>query len=76
MQVEAGMMTTVAGNQVMGFGSSGDGGPATSALLWWPTVVAATPSGDIFIGDTGNYVIRKVTQCALMRKFRLSASDN
>ncbi len=44
------------GNQ----GSSGDGGPATSARLRSPEDVALDSNGDIYIADTGNCRIRKV----------------
>lgn len=60
-----GVISTVAGN---GYGSSsyrggysGDGGPATSAELYWPTAVAVDNAGNLYIADTTNQVIRKVT---------------
>ena len=53
-----GIITTVAGD---GFGgSSGDGGPATSARLFHPTGVALDGTGNLFIADLGNHRIRKV----------------
>lgn len=55
----AGVITTVAGTGVAGY--SGDGGAATSAQLDGPMGVAADAYGDIFIADTGNNRIRKVT---------------
>ena len=48
------MITTVAG------GGLGDGGPATSAVFGEPTGLAASPAGDIFIGDNANQRVRKV----------------
>jgi hypothetical protein len=54
-----GIMTTVAGNGLIGY--SGDGGPAASAQLFYPRDVAVDGLGNIFIMDTGNCVIRKVT---------------
>jgi sugar lactone lactonase YvrE len=54
----AGTITTVAGTGAAGFG--GDGGPATSAQLTYPSGVAVDPAGDLFIGDTSNNRIRKV----------------
>ncbi|HEY6392207.1 MAG TPA: hypothetical protein VIX89_13060 [Bryobacteraceae bacterium] len=54
-----GVITTVAGNGT--FGSSGDNGPATSAQLAAPGGVAVDSSGNIFITDTDNYRIRKVS---------------
>ncbi len=41
-------------------GFSGDGGPATQAELSIPFSVASDKNGNIYIQDTGNYVIRKV----------------
>jgi trimeric autotransporter adhesin len=54
-----GIMTTVAGTGVPGY--SGDGGPATSAMLFFPRDVAVDDSGNIYIVDSGNCLIRKVT---------------
>ena len=53
-----GIITTVAGNGTAGF--SGDGGPATNANLFWPSGVAVDASGNLFIADTYNELIRKV----------------
>ena len=41
-------------------GESGDGGPATSAMLNHPSDVAVGGSGDLYIADSGNEVIREV----------------
>jgi hypothetical protein len=49
----------VAGNGTIGY--SGDGGAATSAQLNYPTGVAVDGSGNIYIADLGNSVIRKVS---------------
>jgi internalin A len=54
-----GTISTVAGNGTLGY--SGDGGPATSAQLAYPCGVALDQSGDIYIADSGNNVIREVT---------------
>jgi RHS repeat-associated protein len=54
-----GDISTVAGNGTGGY--SGDGGPATSAELYFPYGVAVDASGDIYIADLGNNRIRKVT---------------
>ena len=58
-KVSNGVITTVAGNGTLGF--SGDNGPATSAQLWNPTGVAVDSVGNLYIADTGNYRIRKVS---------------
>src|SRR5665213_1850590 len=55
----AGIITTVAGTGEQGF--SGDGGPATSAQLDSPAGVAVDTSGNIYIADTHNHRIRKVS---------------
>ncbi|MFZ0807054.1 MAG: hypothetical protein WAN03_12755, partial [Candidatus Sulfotelmatobacter sp.] len=54
-----GTLTVVAGNGVMGY--SGDGGPATSATLNNPEGIFVDGSGNLFIADTDNCVIREVT---------------
>ena len=51
---------TVAGNHGLPPGFSGDGGLATAAQLNAPLSVIVDPSGDLFIADTGNNVIREV----------------
>ena len=54
-----GTISTVAG--AGGAGYLGDGGPATAALLSGPAAVALDSSGNLYIADTGNDLIRKVT---------------
>ena len=56
-----GIITTVAGNVSQGGNYSGDGGPATSAGLNYPTTVAVDGSGNLFIADFCNNLIRRVT---------------
>lgn len=55
----SGVITTIAGTGVAGY--SGDGGPALKAQLNGPMGVAADAFGDVFIADTSNNRIRKVT---------------
>jgi RHS repeat-associated protein len=55
----SGIITTVAGTGVYGFG--GDGGPAVQARLSSPTGVAVDGEGNVFIADKYNCAIRKVT---------------
>jgi sugar lactone lactonase YvrE len=55
---QSGIITTVAGNGADG--SSGDGGPATSAQLFSPIGLAVDASGNLFIADQGNHRIRIV----------------
>ena len=54
-----GIISTVAGNGFQGF--SGDGGPATAAQFTYPSGIAVDSSGDLFVVDTGNCAVRKVT---------------
>ncbi len=43
------------------FGFSGDGGPAASAKLGVPQGIAADDNGNVYISDTGNQRIRRVS---------------
>jgi len=53
-----GLITTVAGTGVGGFG--GDGGPATAALLDTPIRLTVDGAGNLYINDAHNYRIRMV----------------
>ncbi len=53
-----GIITTIAGNGLMGY--SGDGIAATSASLFFPTGICIDTLGDVFISDVLNYRIRKI----------------
>ena len=54
-----GIINTVVGNGVPGF--SGDGGTATSACLYRPASIAVDAQNNLFIVDSQNHRIRKVT---------------
>ena len=54
-----GLISTVAGSGTPGF--SGDGGPAVRAQLNNPRGVTLDTKGNLYISDTGNSRIRKVT---------------
>jgi sugar lactone lactonase YvrE len=60
-EVIAGAIATVAGSAVLGPGFSGDGKPATSAQLELPHGLALDAGGALYIADTGNDVVRKVS---------------
>jgi sugar lactone lactonase YvrE len=55
----AGVISTVAGSDARGF--SGDGAQATSTELINPNAVTVDAAGNLFISDSGNHRIRKVT---------------
>ncbi len=58
-KVSGGVITTVAGSGTQGF--SGDNGPATSAQLYWPWGVAVDSAGNLYIADSNNNRVRKVS---------------
>ena len=55
-----GIITTVVGDGTNSY--KGDGGPATSAGLWFPSGVDVDASGNIYIADTFHHCIRLVTK--------------
>jgi len=59
VSASTGIISTIAGN-IGKLGGTGDGGPATSALLKAPGGIALDPSGNLYIADSGNCVVRKV----------------
>lgn len=64
-EVSSGTITTIVGNASLGAGYAGDSGAATSAQMSNPVSVAVDSSGNLFIADSNNNVIRKVTQGAI-----------
>jgi uncharacterized protein (TIGR03437 family) len=58
-KVSGGIVTTVAGGASAGF--SGDNGPATSATLSKPLGVAVDAAGNLYIADSLNNRVRKVS---------------
>jgi len=59
VSAHTGVITTMAGNHIMGF--SGDGGPATSAKLGsYLSGLALNTEGDLFIADVFNHRLRRV----------------
>jgi hypothetical protein len=58
-RIAGGMITTVAGTTTGGF--SGDGGAATAATLSSPMAVASASNGDVYIADSSNNRIRKIS---------------
>jgi len=60
----AGIITNVAGNGTAGF--SGDGGPASSAQVSSPWGVAVDGAGNLYIADSNNHRIRKVSSSGII----------
>jgi uncharacterized protein (TIGR03437 family) len=53
-----GMITTIAGVGVEGF--SGDGGPATNAMLGRPVALALDSAGNLYFSDSTRHRVRKI----------------
>jgi len=64
----AGIIHLVAG-VYNGYGFSGDGGPATSAELYYPAGIAKDSSGNLYIADRDNHRIRKVDSTGTITTF-------
>ncbi len=58
-RVSGGVITTIAGTGAQGF--DGDNGPAGSAVLNLPIGVTLDPAGDLYIADSANDRVRKVS---------------
>ncbi len=59
-----GIITTFAGNGNMMF--SGDGGQATAATLNNPTGVAIDAAGNVYISDTNNWRVRRISPLGMI----------
>jgi sugar lactone lactonase YvrE len=59
-----GEITTLAGTGAAGY--SGDGGPATAAKLNDPESVAVDAAGNVYIADTNNYRVRRVSPAGVI----------
>jgi sugar lactone lactonase YvrE len=60
----AGIIDTVAGTGTGGFG--GDGGQAISALLQFPAAVVTDRDDNLYIADSSNHRVRKVTSAGII----------
>ncbi|MGA5900124.1 hypothetical protein ACPC5S_33200, partial [Streptomyces venetus] len=64
------LITTVAGTGIPGF--NGDGGPAIDVQLNAPIGVAVDTGGSLFIADTNNHRVRKVSDVASTARFSVT----
>jgi sugar lactone lactonase YvrE len=55
---QSGLISTVAGTGTPGY--SGDGGPATQAMISAPAGLLIDGAGNIYFADTGNNIIRRI----------------
>lgn len=71
INTSTGVITTVAGNGVPGYGAAmiGDGGPATNAHLFFPNSMTVDNAGNMYIIDLGNNRIRKVSTAGIITTF-------
>ncbi len=63
LNLNTGVISTAVGN---GFGSGGDGDAASTAMLYFPTALVFDGAGNLYIADTGNHRIRKVTPSGII----------
>jgi gliding motility-associated-like protein len=58
---KTGTITDYGGDHLLGY--SGDGGPATAARISYPTALTCDNSGNIYLTDVFNYVVREIMPC-------------
>jgi len=59
-----GIITTICGSSVTGY--SGDGGPASSAILSYPQFLCFDNTGNLYISDTYNNRVRKINPSGII----------
>jgi sugar lactone lactonase YvrE len=63
----AGIITTAVGSG--NFGYSGDGGQATNASIAVPRGLAMDAAGNLYLAESGNHIIRKITPTGIISTF-------
>jgi DNA-binding beta-propeller fold protein YncE len=64
----SGGTTTVFAGSLSAYGEHGDGGQASAASLYHPGGSAVDATGDVFIADSGDNVIREVTPAGIIKR--------
>jgi hypothetical protein len=67
LNANAQIITTIAGNGFTAY--YGDGGQATNAKLNYPSAVAVDATGNVFITDNSNNVIRKINSAGVISTY-------
>jgi trimeric autotransporter adhesin len=67
VDIATGIISTIAGNGTNGY--SGDGLPATNATMAAPLDLCFDKSGNLFIADKDNHVVRKVNTSGVISTF-------
>jgi sugar lactone lactonase YvrE len=65
--LQNGVTTPLAGS-LEAYGEKGDGGKAVNSTLYQPTGTAVDAKGDVFIADSGDNVVRKITPNGVIQR--------
>ncbi len=75
VSVTANDVYTIAGSSTGAGGDTGDGGPATSAKLFFPDGVITDSAGDLYIADTANSRVQEVYNGGVSWGQHMTAND-
>jgi uncharacterized protein (TIGR03437 family) len=64
VNASSGIISTIAGSSTTGY--SGDGGPAAQATFNLPSSIAIDASGNLYIADTNNWAIRRISTSGII----------